>query len=234
MTPRVVVMVPTYEERGNVAALADGLLGLGVPGLEVLIVDDESPDGTADLVAELARTRPGLSLLRRRPPAGRGLAGRDGYLAALARGAELIVEMDGDLSHPPAAVPLLLAAMKDCDMAVGSRLAPGGSDVERAWYRRGFTLLANAYARALLGVAVADANSGFRCFTRAALEALSPATLRSTGPEIVQETLLRAARAGLRVREVPYGFAERRAGRSKLGPLRLLASAWAAVRFKLS
>lgn len=227
-------MLPTLGERENVVPLIDELLGLGVPGLEVLVVDDESPDGTADAVAALARERPGVRLLRRAPPGGRGLAGRDGYLHALACGASYLVEMDADYSHPPRSVPALLAAMDACDVAVGSRLAPGGSDRDRPGWRRGLTLLGCAWARGLLGLPVADANSGFRCFSRRALEALDPATLRSPGPAVVHETLHRAARAGLRLREVPIDFAERRAGRSKLGPARLLAGWLAVIRLRFS
>lgn len=228
MKPRVVVMIPTYNEAGNAAALIDEILALGVPGLEILVVDDESPDGTSALVDELARTRPALRLLRRPPPRGRGLAGRDGYLAALASGAEFVVEMDGDFSHRPRHIPELLSAMDSADLVLGSRLAPGGGDRERSAFRRLLTALSGAWARVLLGVPVADVNSGFRCFSRAALEAVSPATLVSAGPAIVHETLLRASRAGLRVREVPIDFAERRSGESKLGA-RELAAGWLAI-----
>ena len=228
MTPRVMVMIPTFNERGNVAALVEEISGLGIPGLEILIVDDESPDGTADFVAELARTRPALSLLRRPPPAGRGLAGRDGYLRALERGATYVIEMDGDLSHSPRYIPALLDAMSGCDLALGSRLAPGGGDRDRPLYRRLLTVFGNGYARLLLGLNVADANSGYRCFSRAALEAIEPATLQSPGPAIVHETLYRAARAGLRVREVPIEFVDRKTGSSKLG-VRLVLAGWLAI-----
>jgi len=228
MNPRVIVMIPTLNERGNIAALIDEILALETPGLEILIVDDESPDGTAELVAELARTRPGVKLLRRRPPAGRGLAGRDGFLHALERGASFLIEMDGDLSHPPRYIPVLLAAMPECDVAVGSRLIPGGSDLDRPVYRRALTVFGSAYARLFLGLPVVDSNSGYRCYSREALEAISPATLKSRGPAIVHETLYRAARAGLRLREIPIDFVDRRKGRSKLGPLGVL-SGWLAI-----
>lgn len=228
MTPRVLVMVPTYNERGNVAALVSEIFALNVPGLEILIVDDESPDGTAELVKELARARPGLRLLRRPPPAGRGLAGRDGYLYGLECGASFLIEMDGDLSHSPRYIPVLLGAMSDCDLALGSRLAPGGGDRERPLYRRLLTVFGNGYARLLLGLSVADVNSGYRCFSRKALEAISPATLKSTGPSIVHETLYRAARACLQVREVPIEFVDRKSGSSKLG-VRLVLAGWLAI-----
>ncbi|UPT74395.1 MAG: glycosyltransferase [Elusimicrobiota bacterium] len=205
-----------------------------MPGLEILVVDDESPDGTAGLVEELGRARPALRLLRRPPPAGRGLAGRDGYLKALDLGASFVIEMDADFSHRPRHIPQLLAAMDGADLVLGSRLAPGGRDLERTFLRHALTALGGAWARALLGLPVADVNSGFRCFSRAALEAVSPATLASEGPAIVHETLYRAARAGLRVREIPIDFAERRAGESKLGVRQLLAGWLAILRLRLS
>ncbi|OGS39933.1 MAG: hypothetical protein A2506_11065 [Elusimicrobia bacterium RIFOXYD12_FULL_66_9] len=221
-------MIPTLNERGNIAALVDAVFALEVPGLEILIVDDESPDGTADLVLELARTRPGLNLLRRASPAGRGYAGQDGFLYALEHGASCLIEMDADFSHQPRHIPALLAALDSCDVAIGSRRAPGGSDRERSTLRRWLTLAANTYARVLLGLPASDANSGFRCFSRKALETIEPATLESTGPAIIHETLYRAARAGLRVREVPIDFVDRAKGSSKLG-LGQLAAGWLAI-----
>lgn len=216
-------MIPTYNERDNIARLIEALLALGEPGLGVLVVDDRSPDGTAAAVRALMPSRPGLSLIVREGPAGRGLAGRDGFLEALRRGAENIVEMDGDFSHQPRHVPALLAALKGCDMAVGSRFAEGGSDLDRPLARRLLTVAANLYARGLLGLPVIDANSGFRAYTRRALEAIRPEELLSTGPSIVHEVLFRAARAGLAIREVPIEFIDRKAGRSKLTFSRLAA-----------
>src|SRR5262249_32018503 len=155
-----------------------------------------SPDGTAAAVDRLRFRYPKLSLLRRQGPAGRGLAGRDGFIRALESQANFIVEMDGDLSHQPKHIPALLAAMKDCDMALGSRLAAGGSDSDRPFWRRWLTGAANFYSRSLLGLPVADTNSGFRCFSRAALEKIDPPSLKSKGPSIVHETLFRAISAG--------------------------------------
>jgi|CXWL01.1.fsa_nt_gi dolichol-phosphate mannosyltransferase len=234
LTPRVLVMIPTFNERGNIEPLIDAVFALGVPSLEILVVDDESPDGTADLVAQSARTRPGLRLLRRPPPAGRGRAGRDGFLYALEHKADFLIEMDGDFSHQPRHIPALLSAMTSCDIAIGSRLTSGGSDARRPMLRRWLTVAANAYARRLLKLPVHDTNSGFRCFSRKALLAVEPSTLRSCGPSILHESLYRAVRAGLRLREVPIDFTERKEGDSKLGPA-LLAEGWLAIlRLRLS
>jgi len=214
---KTLVVVPTYDEADNVVPLLEAIGKLGVPDLEVLVVDDASPDGTADAVRAFARANPWASVLVRSGPRGRGLAGREGYLAALARGADFVLEMDADLSHDPGSIPDLLAAAREHDVALGSRFVGGGRDVDRALWRRLLTRAANAYIRVVFGIGVRDANSGFRCFRRAALEALDPASLASTGPAIVQEVLFRAHRRGLRVVEVPVVFRERRRGGSKLG-----------------
>lgn len=218
---RTVVIVPTYEEAENVVPLLDALRRLPVPGLEVVVVDDASPDGTAEAVRKYAAAHGFGEVLERRGPRGRGHAGREGFLLALARGADRIVEMDADGSHDPGAIPRLLAAAETHDVVLGSRFVPGGSDAHRARWRRLLTRAANAYIRLVLGIAVRDANSGFRCFRREALLAIDPARLRSPGPAIVQEVLFRAHRRGLRVTEVPVRFADRARGDSKLGWLQL-------------
>lgn len=231
---KTLVVIPTYDEADNIAALLRELFGLGVPGLEILVVDDASPDGTFDIVKGLQRGNPALHLLRRLGPRGRGLAGRDGLIMALRLGADIVVEMDGDFSHQPRFVPELLKAMERCDVAVGSRLTAGGSDRDRPLWRRLLTKAANLYAGAALGLGVRDANSGFRCFSREALLAIDPASLKSRGPSIVHEILHRAARAGLRFAEVPIEFIDRRHGASKLTLGRLAAGyAWIA-RLRLS
>ncbi len=223
--PRVLVLVPTYNEIENIAALVDAVFGLGIDGLEMLVVDDRSPDGTAARVRLLEARYPGLRLLERSGPAGRGRAGRDAFCYGLECGASYLIEMDADFSHQPRHIPQLLAAMEHCDVAVGSRRVPGGSDSDRPWPRRLLTRLANAYARRLLGLPVLDVNSGFRCFSRLAVERIRPSELRSTGPSILHEMLHKARGAGLRITEVPIEFVERKAGSSKLN-LALLASGY--------
>jgi dolichol-phosphate mannosyltransferase len=220
---KTVVMIPTYNEADNIERLCAEILALGVPGLEILVVDDRSPDGTAELVAKAARSEPRLGLLVRHGPAGRGLAGRDGFLLALQRGADFVVEMDGDFSHQPRFIPALLSAMRECDIAIGSRMVEGGADVDRPWFRRALTVAANAYARALLRLPVRDTNSGFRCFSRKALSAIECRTLASPGPAILHEMHNRARRAGLRFKEVPIEFIDRKEGESKLDLRRLAA-----------
>jgi dolichol-phosphate mannosyltransferase len=219
----IVVVVPTYDERENIEALIEALCGLGVPGLSVLVVDDDSPDGTGDVVRRIAARRPGVSLLARRGPRGRGAAGRDGFLRALDMGADIVVEMDADFSHDPRAVPRLIARLDEgADIVLGSRFVEGGAERDRGAVRRAVTRLANAYVRAVFGIAVRDTNSGFRAYRRDALERIDPATLTATGPAIVHEVLLRAVRARCRIAETPILFVDRARGHSKLGPLQLV------------
>jgi len=218
---KTLVFIPTYNERENIGALTQALFALDLPEFEVLVVDDQSPDGTARAVRSLQERYPGLHLLVRDGPRGRGHAGRAGFLECLRLGADRVVEMDADGSHDPGHIPALLEALGDCDLVIGSRQVPGGRD-QRPWPRILLTRLANAYARILLRAPVRDMNSGFRCFSRRALEAIDPATLRSEGPSIVHEVLWRILRAGLAVREIPIVFRDRSRGRTKLTLWRLL------------
>jgi dolichol-phosphate mannosyltransferase len=218
---KAVLIVPTYNESENVVPLLEALRDLALPGLEVLVVDDASPDGTGARVRAFAEQHPFVSVLERTGPRGRGHAGRDGYRVALDRGADLVIEMDADLSHDPRDLPRLVAAAASHDVVLGSRFVPGGSDSDRALWRRVLTLAANFYIRVMFGIAVRDANSGYRCFRREALLAIDPARLRSPGPALIQEVLFRAHRCGLRVGEIPVSFADRVRGDSKLGWLEL-------------
>lgn len=230
---KTVVTVPTYDERENVGPLIEALLALPVEDLEVVVVDDDSPDGTWRVVEEYAG-RPGarVHLVRRTRERGRGHAGKAGFELALERGAERVVEMDGDFSHDPAAIPELLAALEDGDLVLGSRGVGGAADVERGLARRVLTRCANAYARLLLGVRVRDCNSGFRAYRREVLVAVVP-KLRAAGPAIVHEVLFHAHRAGFRIREVPIAFRERAGGESKLGWRQLLAGCLHVLQLRL-
>lgn len=228
----ILVMIPTYNESENIAALIERLLRLPLKGLEVLVVDDRSPDGTGKIAAELERQDARVHVLERVGPAGRGFAGREGYLYGLNSGAAVLVEMDADFSHDPRFVPDLVAALSRGDMVIGSRFASGGSDLDRPLFRRWLTVAANLYARLILGLPVADTNSGFRCLSRRALEAVDPSTLHSRGPSIVHEVLYRAARAGLRVVEVPIEFVDRKKGTSKLTLARLASGYFWIMRMR--
>lgn len=217
--PKTIVTLPTYNEAENIRPLIHELRQLG---WEVLVADDNSPDGTWRIVEEMAANDPGVHLLRRLTDKGRGYAGAAAFCRALELGAERVVEMDADFSHQPRFVGALLKALDDgADVAVGSRLVAGGGDVGRPWYRRWLTGFSALYARTVLCLPIRDANSGFRAFTRQSLERLDPATLISAGPSIVHEVFGRAVREKLRLVEAPIDFVERRRGQSQLTLARL-------------
>lgn len=217
--PAVVVTVPTYNESGNIGALLDALLALG-PGFQVLVIDDDSPDGTWRIVAERAQRDPRIHLIHRRADKGRGRSGRDGFVRALELGAPVVIEMDADLSHQPKYVPDMIRRLNGgptpVGLVLGSRGTRGGRDADRGLPRRTITKLANAYIRIVLGVPVRDCNSGFRAWKRETLETIRVAETFSAGPAIVQELLFKTARAGIGIAEVPIEFQNRQAGESTL------------------
>ncbi len=214
----VTVVVPTYNERANLAAMARALLDLPVAGLRLLIVDDASPDGTGLVADELAAASPDrISVLHRRGRRGLGLAYLDGFRLALGRGADAVVQMDADFSHAPADVPRLLERLTDCDVAVGSRYTEGGSvDDEWGRGRRVLSRSANTYARTLLRLRTRDSTAGFKAWRRSALDKIDLDRIGSNGYLFMVEMAYVCERLGLRVCEVPIHFSERRAGRSKM------------------
>jgi dolichol-phosphate mannosyltransferase len=229
--PAVVCTVPTYNESGNILELARELLALG-PGFHVIVIDDDSPDGTWKLVRDAARDEPRLHLLHRTRDKGRGHAGREGFVQALAMGAPVIVEMDADFSHQPRYIPQMIRVLNGSNppvgLVLGSRGVPGGRDADRGRVRRWITKLANLYIRVLLGVRVHDCNSGFRVWKRETLEAIRVEEAFSPGPAIVQELLFKTARAGIGIAEVPIEFQNRLHGQSTL-TIRLLLQGYVAV-----
>ena len=219
---RVTVVVPTYNERDNLRRLAPAVLD---QGYRLLIVDDDSPDRTGEVADELAmRHGVRVDVIHRRPPRGLGLAYLDGFARALAAGAELICQMDADLSHDPAQLPDLIAVAGAGRVAVGSRYRPGGRVVNWPLHRLFLSRAANRYVRAVTGLPIADCTSGFRCWPRHVLAALPLARHVSHGYVFQVETLYEAARQGARIDEVPIVFVERRHGRSKVSG-RILAEA---------
>ncbi len=218
---RIIATLPTYNEAENIEGLVRELLEVD-PRLEVLVADDDSPDGTWRLVEKLAAASARVHLLHRRSDRGRGRAGIEAFRAALARGADVVIEMDADYSHAPGHIPELLAALAEADMVVGSRLVKGGGEHGRSPLRAGLTRLSAGMSRVLLRLPVRDCTSGYRAYRRRVLEAIDLDSLRAVGPEIVCEILTRAARRGFRIAEIPIRFANRRAGGSNLTAAKLL------------
>lgn len=206
-------MIPTYNERENIGNLIQDILKLD-PSIGVVVVDDDSPDGTSDLVESIKKQEPRVHLITRKNEKGRGTAGIAGLLYAVDQGAELIVEMDGDYSHHPKYIPALVEAMKDCDVAIGSRAVAGGREVGRGWARIAITEFANLFIRTVMGLSIRDCTSGFRCFKREVLQAIGLEKMISVGPSIVEEILYACHLKGFKLKEVPIVFEDRVKGES--------------------
>ena len=209
------VILPSYNEAENVLPLSADILARDA-SLEILVVDDNSPDGTADLVEGALANEPRLHLLKRPAKLGLGSAYLAGFAYGLARDYELILTMDCDYSHHPRYLPSMLEAMNECDMAVGSRYVEGGGVSNWPIHRILLSRFANAYARVLLRVPVRDCTAGFRCYKRAVLESVEPEAVRSSGYSFLEEMIYRVHHAGFQIREVPIIFEDRAGGVSKI------------------
>jgi dolichol-phosphate mannosyltransferase len=215
--PRAVLCLPTYNERENLEPMIRALSEvLDTAQDRVLIIDDASPDGTGEIADRLAGELPWLSVVHRERKEGIGPAYIAGFRSALAEGAQLVLEMDCDFSHSPADVPRLIAASADADLVLGSRYVPGGGTENWGLARRFVSRGGCLYAQIVLGLQVRDLTGGFKCFRREALEAIDLGALSAHGYAFQIETTYRVRRAGLRVREIPIIFVERRAGASKM------------------
>ena len=211
------MVVPTYNEIENLEDVITRVLR-AAPEVDVLIVDDNSPDGTGKLAEELAAAESRVSVLHRTVKEGLGAAYIHGFQVALDAGYEVIGEMDADGSHLPEQLPALLAAIDRADLVIGSRWVPGGSVVNWPWHRLLLSRGGNLYTRLLLGIRVRDATAGFRLFRRSTLEAIRMETVQALGYVFQVELAYRTLRAGLRVEEVPIRFVERVRGDSKMTP----------------
>jgi len=223
---KIVVVIPTYNERGNIETLLGQLFALRVEGLNVLVVDDNSPDGTGALVESLRAGNDRLSVLHRTVKEGLGPAYVAGFRAALAEGADIICEMDADLSHHPSYLPTMLSMLSKCDVVLGSRYVAGGGVSNWNWTRRLISRFGNAYARAVLTLPYRDLTGGYKCYRRAVLEQIGLDNLSSVGYNFQIETTYRAHRVGFRIREVPIVFVERAQGTSKFNAKIVLESFW--------
>jgi dolichol-phosphate mannosyltransferase len=212
---KTVVVIPTYNERDNIGTLIEAILSQD-DGIEVLVVDDNSPDGTGDVVASLAHNEGRLHLMRREGKLGLGSAYRDGFRMALEKGADCIVQMDADFSHDPAMIPLFLKNMERYDLVIGSRYLNGISVVNWPLRRLMLSYFANFYTRAITGLKISDCTGGFKCFRRKALEAIDMNGIRSDGYSFQIEMNFRCAQMGSRIGEVPIIFIDRHAGTSKM------------------
>jgi dolichol-phosphate mannosyltransferase len=221
--PGTVICLPTYNERENLERMIEALEPLGV---HVLVIDDNSPDGTGEIADRLAAERPWLSVLHRPRKEGLGRAYIAGFHQVLQGDAEYVLEMDCDFSHNPADVPRLIAAVEEgADLVLGSRYVAGGGTANWGLVRRFLSRGASLYTRSLL-MPVRDATGGFKCFHRRVLESIELETIDADGYVFQIETTYRALRKGFRVAEVPIRFVDREAGRSKMSRAIVLEAIW--------
>ena len=212
---RTLIVVPTYNERENVAILVPQLLNVA-PNADVLLIDDDSPDQTADHAEQLFAVHPRFSVLRRKSGRGYGRSLLEGYRIAADREYARLVQLDADFSHDPVIVPQLIEATRRADVVIGSRYCAGGSVANWPLRRRLLSRFANKYVRTITGLKVRDSTSGFRCYTRRAMQVLLEMPIAAEGYAFLVETTFRAERAGLRISEIPITFTDRREGKSKM------------------
>jgi len=219
---RACVVLPTYNERENLPSIVPAILAAAQ--VDVLVVDDNSPDGTGALADALAASHPRVRVLHRDRKEGLGRAYLAGFADALARGYGRILEMDADFSHDPARLPDLLAT--GADLALGSRYVEGGGTVNWGLGRRVLSKGGSLYARTILGLPIRDLTGGFKCFRREVLESIDLPSVRSTGYAFQIELTYRALKRGFTVREVPIVFADRRVGKSKMNRRIVAEALW--------
>ncbi len=226
------VIIPTYNEKENIIAMLQALLNLPVSGLEILVVDDQSPDGTGEVVAGLARSESRVHLLQREKKMGLGTAYVAGFRYALQHDYEYVLEMDADFSHDPRDVVRLLEGIVQCDLIIGSRYVNGVNVVNWPLSRLLLSYFASVYTRMVTGLKVRDCTSGFKCFRRRVLEAINLDSIQSDGYSFQIEMTFRAAHKGFAVKELPIIFIDRRAGISKMSKKIVREAIWMVWRLK--
>ncbi len=215
---QITIVIPTYNEAENLPRLVSALFTLPIEPVKLIIVDDNSPDGTGKFAEELSCSHPGrITVIHRPGKMGLGTAYVSGFLRALESEAQAVAQMDADFSHPPELLPKLIEALESCDIAMGSRYVPGGA-VDMRWplWRKGLSGFGNYYARVILRLPIRDATGGYRLWRRAALEKLPLTQVRSNGYAFQVEMAYIAHRLGFTFREIPFYFADRRWGQSKM------------------
>jgi dolichol-phosphate mannosyltransferase len=233
-TQDVWIILPTYNEAENLERIVAAVLEQLPASGRVLVVDDNSPDGTGEIADRLAAANESISVLHRAEKQGLGPAYLAGFRVALDGGAELIIEMDADFSHDPAFLPRLIEATDRADLAIGSRYVPGGGVTDWGAIRRFISRGGSAYARVALGLPVRDLTGGFKCFRRVVLETIDLDTIEARGYAFQVETTYRAIKSGFRVVEVPIVFKDRRDGTSKMSKSIVAEAMWRvpAMRFR--
>lgn len=229
---KICVVIPTYNERENLPVLVEKISALKIPDLHIVVVDDNSPDGTGRVADELRNKYP-LTTIHRSEKSGLGKAYAQAF-QVLPPETEIVIQMDADLSHDPAIIPKMLEKIKDADLVLGSRYIPGGATENWDFFRKLISRFGNFYARAILGLPYRDLTGGFKCFRRKVLEDIKLGSLSSTGYNFQIETTYAAHKKGYKILEIPIVFTERKIGKSKFNLGIILESFWKvlALRFR--
>ncbi|MBN1779383.1 MAG: polyprenol monophosphomannose synthase [Candidatus Buchananbacteria bacterium] len=232
MSKKIYIVIPTYNEAKNIENVLEKIFDLKIDNLSVLVIDDNSPDGTGKIVEKLKIKNPAIDIMHRPGKAGLGRAYVAGFKEALSRGADYIIQMDADLSHDPRSIPSLIAAAADNDLVIGSRYIAGGGTSNWNFARRMVSRFGNRYARFVLGLKTHDITGGFRCYRRAVLEKIDLDRVDSVGFNFQIEVGYKAIKAGFKVKEVPIIFAERLEGKSKFSLKIFVESFWKVLKLK--
>jgi len=228
---KTTVMIPTYNERENIKSLINDILSLD-NDISVVVVDDNSPDGTSQLVESSFSNNSRVDLICRKDDKGRGTAGIVGFQHALKKGADYIVEMDSDYSHHPKYIPTFLKEIQNFDVVIGSRNIEGGKEAGRSVFREFITWFANVYIRIIMGINIKDCTSGYRCFRRQVLESIGLEKMVSKGPSIVEEILYACHLKKFRIKEIPILFEDRTRGESTKNLCQYIDTAWKTLQFR--
>ncbi len=231
---KVLVIIPTYNERQNIEKLLEKITSQNIDGLEILVIDDNSPDGTGDCVSALAQHNPRLHYLRREAKMGLGTAYVAGFRYALQRDYELIIEMDADFSHDPNELKNLIAATEKYDLAVGSRYINGVNVINWPLSRLLLSMGASLYTRIITGLPLHDCTSGFKCFKRQVLEKINLDGIKSDGYSFQIEMHFKAWKKGFKLGEIPIVFYDRTAGTSKMSKKIVHEAIWIVWHLKIS
>lgn len=230
---KAIVVIPTYNEAQNIENLIDRILFQGIRGLDILVVDDNSPDGTADIVENIARCESNVFLLKRPNKAGLGTAYVAGFKYALAHGYDYIFEMDADFSHDPDEIPNFLEAIKHYDLVIGSRYKTGVNVINWPITRLVLSVGANKYTQIITGLPIKDCTGGYKCFRREVLEAIDLDKIASDGYSFQIEMNFKAWKKGFRITEIPIVFADREAGSSKMSKKIIREAVWMVWKLKI-
>lgn len=229
---RMLVIVPTYNESENIENIIHEAF-THLPRTEILVIDDNSPDGTGKIVDDLAAKNPAVHALHRPKKMGMGNAYNQGFRYAIEHGYDVVFEMDADFSHKPSDLPRLLAALKENGLVIGSRYVEGGGTVNWGFTRRLISKSGNLYARTMLGMDVRDITAGFRCYNVTALKKVDLDQVKSDGYGFQVEMAYRIKQAGYRIAEVPIIFEDRRAGKSKMSKEIVIEAFWRVFLIRL-